>query len=282
MKIAVSAESTIDMGKELLEQYDISTVPFNLFLGDKQYFDGDIAPSEIIEYVNKNKVLPKTGAVNEYQYEEHFGKLLKSYDAVVHFTLSSKMSSAYNNAVNVAKKFKNVYVIDSQSLSTGIALLAIYASKLVRAGESAEDVYEKCLKRVPFVQASFELKRVDCLYKGGRCSALTLLGANILRIRPQIIVKDGKMISGKKYRGNYSYVVKRYCEDVLEEFNNPDLSEAFVTYTTADKEIVDSAIESLKNRGFKNIHVTNANGTVTSHCGEDCLGILYINDGGEN
>ena len=281
MKIAVSAESTIDMGKELLEQYDISTVPFNLFLGDKQYFDGDIAPSEIIEYVNKNKVLPKTGAVNEYQYEEHFGKLLKSYDAVVHFTLSSKMSSAYNNAVNVAKKFKNVYVIDSQSLSTGIALLAIYASKLVRAGESAEDVYEKCLKRVPFVQASFELKRVDYLYKGGRCSALMYLGANLLRIRPQILLKDGKMISGKKYRGNYEHVVENYVSDILEEFDNPDLEEVFITYTTAAPELVEKVKETLKARGFKNIRPTTAGGTITSHCGEDCLGILYINDGGE-
>ena len=90
------------------------------------------------------------------------------------------------------------------------------------------------------------------------------------------------MVSGKKYRGNFNHIVKTYCQDVLEEFDNPDLTEAFVTYTTADEEIIETAKSYLADRGFKKIHVTRAGGTITSHCGEDCLGILYINDGGIN
>ena len=281
MKIAISAESTVDLTKELLTEYEIKTVPFTVLLGDRAGLDGEITSKEIIDYVTQNKILPKTSAVNECQYDEHFGNLLKDNDAVVHFSLSSELSSAYNNAVNSAKKFKNVYVIDSRSLSTGIALLAIYARKLARRGENAEDVYKKCLSRVPFVQASFELKRVDYLYKGGRCSALMYLGANLLKIRPQILLKEGKMVSGKKYRGNYEHVVENYVNDVLEEFNNPDLEEVFITYTTAAPELVEKVKEVLAARGFKNIHPTTAGGTITSHCGEDCLGILYINDGGE-
>ena len=132
---------------------------------------------------------------------------------------------------------------------------------------------------MPYVQASFELKRIDYLYKGGRCSALALFGANLLKIRPQILVKNGKMVSGKKYRGNYEHIVKNYCLDVLNEFDNPDLSVAFVTYTTASDEIVCFAEQALKDAGFKEVYKTRAGGTITSHCGEDCLGILYINDG---
>ncbi|MBR0189202.1 MAG: DegV family protein [Clostridia bacterium] len=280
MKIAVSAESTIDLPKELLEQYSISTVPFTITLGDITEKDGEITNDRIISYVNEHKVLPKTSAVNEEQFTEHFGKLLKEHDGIIHFSLSSEMSSAYNNAVSAAKKFKNVYVVDTRSLSTGIALLAIYASTLVKEGVGIKEIYEKCLARVPFVQASFELKRIDYLYKGGRCSKIALLGANLLRIRPQILVKDGKMVSGKKYRGNYEHIVKSYCKDVLEEFNNPDLSVAFVTYTTASDEIVEYAKQTLKDAGFVKVYATRAGGTITSHCGEDCLGILYINDGG--
>ena len=279
MKIAISAESTIDLPKEILSEYDIKTVPFTIALGDSVKLDGEITSSEIIDYVIKNKKLPKTSAVNQEQFDAHFSELLKDYDAVVHFSLSEKMSAAYNNAFSSAKNFKNVYVVDTASLSTGIALLAIYARKLAQDGIAAKEIYEQCLKRVPFVQASFELKRVDYLYKGGRCSMLSLLGANILKIRPQILVKDGKMVSGKKYRGKYEYVVKNYCNDILEEFDNPDLSVGFVTYTTAADEIVEYAVKSLKDRGFKKVYVTHAGGTITSHCGEDCLGILYINDG---
>ena len=281
MKIAISAESTIDCPKELLEEYGIKTVPFTVTLGDVSKYDGEITNDEIIDFVNKNKVLPKTSAVNEEQFKEHFAALLKNADGVVHFSLSGQMSAAYSNAVNAAKNFKNVYVVDTASLSTGIALLAIYAAKLAGKVCSAKEIYEKCLERVPFVQASFELKRVDYLYKGGRCSMLALLGANILRIRPQILVKNGKMVSGKKYRGNYEHIVKNYCNDILEEFDDPDLSEAFVTYTTASDEIVEYAKKTLVDAGFKNVHVTRAGGTITSHCGEDCLGILYINDGGK-
>ena len=280
MKIAVSAETTVDLTNELLEKYDIKTVPFTVLLGEEAKLDGEITVDEIIDYVNITKVLPKTSAVNEYQYDEHFENLLKDYDAVIHFSLSSELSSAYSNAVKSSKKYNNVFVIDSRSLSTGIALLCIYARKLAEKGSSPQEINDLCIKRIPFVQASFELNRVDYLYKGGRCNVLTYLGANVLKIRPQILLKDGKMISGKKYRGKFSHVVNNYCNDVLEEFNNPDLEEVFLTYTTAEDAVLESVKNILKDRGFKNINVTRAGATITSHCGENCLGILYINDGG--
>ena len=281
MKIAISAESTIDLTQELLAQYDIKLIPYSIQLGNKFGNDGEITSEEIINYVNQTGVLPKTSAVNEFQYNEHFENLLKDYDAVVHFALSSCISSSCSNAKSAASKLENVYVVDTQSLSTGIALLAIYARELATAGALAPEIAEKCEARVPSVQASFELKRLDYLHKGGRCSSLTLLGANVLKIRPQIVLRNGKMIAGKKYRGNYNHVVKNYCEDVLNEFNNPDLKHGFVTYTTADDDVVKTAISFLEERGFENIHVTRAGATITSHCGEDCLGILYFNDGGD-
>ncbi len=280
-KIAISCETTVDLTKDLIEKYDFKVAPFQIFLGDKTYSDGEITTDEIIEFVNQNKILPKTGAINQFQYEEHFNEILKDYDAVIHFCLSSELSCSCANAKRAAENVKNVYVVDTRTLSTGIALLCIYAKKLVEEGLDVKSIYEKCLNRVPFVQASFELKRLDYLYKGGRCSALAFYGANLLKIRPQIIVKNGKMISGKKYRGNFEHVVNCYCKDVLEEFDNPDLSLAFVTYTTADQPIIDLAVNYLKDRGFKEILVTRAGGTITSHCGENCLGILYMNDGEE-
>ena len=130
MKIAISTESTLDLPKELQKEYDITVVPFTVILGDKSGYDGDITAEEIFEYVDQTGVLPKTSAVNEFQYDKHFTKLLKDHDAVIHISLSSGISSACENAKKAASILKNVYVIDSQSLSTGIALLAIYARKL--------------------------------------------------------------------------------------------------------------------------------------------------------
>lgn len=282
MKVAISAETTVDLTKELIEKFDVHIVPFTILLGNETHLDGEISSSEIISYVDKTGVLPKTSAVNEFQYDEHFGNLLKEYDAVVHFSLSSYMSSAYSNAVKSAEKFENVFVVDSLSLSTGIALLTIYAQKLAAKGLSASEIAEKTKARVPFVQASFELNRLDYLYKGGRCSSLAYFGANLLKLRPQIVVDGGKMRSGKKYRGSFARVVESYVNDTLEQFPNPDLEEVFITYTTAPDEVIEWVKTTLKARGFKNINITTAGGTITSHCGENCLGILYINDGGVN
>lgn len=280
MKIAISAETTIDMPKNMLEEFDIHTVPFTVLLGDDARLDGEITCPEIIDYVSKTGILPKTSAVNEFQFNEHFSELLKTYDKVIHFSLSSEMSSAYQNAVNAAEKLGNVKVFDSRSLSTGIALQAIYAAKLAAKGEDFYTIVEKVAARIPYVQAGFVLERLDYLYKGGRCSALAYFGANLLKLKPQILVLNGKMQPAKKYRGTMENVVKSYCNDTLERFNNPDLEEVFITYTTATEGMLENARKTLIDRGFKNIRETHAGGTITSHCGEHCLGILYINDGG--
>lgn len=279
MRIAISAESTIDMPKEMLDEYNIHTIPFTILLGEDTKLDGELDPKEIFEYVLINKVLPKTSAVNEYQFSEYFNKLLKEYDGIIHFSLSSEMSSAYSNACKVAKELNNVYVIDSRSLSTGIALQAIYATKLVKEGREIEEIVNKVKTRIPYTQASFILSRLDYLYKGGRCNAIQLLGSNLLKLHPQIIVNNGKMEAHKKFRGNMSNVVFKYVDATLEEFNNPDLEEVFITYTTANENVIERIKEILIDRGFKNIHITTAGGTISSHCGEHCLGILYMNDG---
>ncbi len=279
MKIAISTESTLDIPKELQKQYDISVIPFTVILGDQSGLDGEITPQDIFDYVDKTGILPKTSAVNEYQFDKHFTKLLRNYDAVIHISLSSQISSACANAITAASIMKNVYVIDSQSLSTGIALLAIYARKLADQGLEPEKIVEMIKSRVPFVQASFVINSLNYLYKGGRCSGIARFSAALFRIKPQILVKEGKMIPGKKYTGRNEKTVAAYCRDTLEEFNNPDLSVAFVTHSHATPEMVEIAKQALQERGFKTIYETTAQATITSHCGPKTLGILFINDG---
>ena len=279
MKIAISTESTLDIPKELQKEYDINVIPFLVILGDKSAVDGEITPQDIFDYVDQTGNLPKTSAINEFQYDQYFSKLLRTHDAVIHLCLSSGISSSCSNAMRAASIMKNVYVIDSQSLSSGIALLAIYARKLANKGLDPEEIVNKVERRVPYVQASFVINSLNYLYKGGRCSGLANFAAALFRIKPQIIVKDGKMMPQKKYHGRNDVCVANYCHDTLEEFNNPDLSIAFVTHSHATEEMQKIAEEELKKRGFKTIYNTLAQATITSHCGPKTLGILYINDG---
>lgn len=279
MKIAISAESTIDLPESLRKQFDIQTVPFTVLLGENSALDGVITPNEIFAYVDDTGVLPKTSAVNEYQFSEHFDKLLKDYDAIIHFSLSSEISSACANAKSAASIRKNVYVIDTRSLSTGIALQTIYARKLAEKGLEPEEIVKRCEKRIPYDQTSFVIKTLDYLYKGGRCSGAARFASTVFRIKPQILVKDGKMFPGKKYIGKFSQCIRKYVKDTLEEFNNPDPAAVFVTHTMANPEVVKETIKLLKANGFKNVYETTAGATISSHCGPKCLGILYMNDG---
>lgn len=279
MKIAVSVESTSDLGQKIIEEKGIKVVPFEIVLGDNVYKDGEISTTEIFDFVDKNGILPKTNAINEFGYTEYFEELKKDYDAVVHICLSSGLSSSCGNAKRAANNLKEVYVVDSLSLSTGIGLLALYACDLAEQGISAKEVYEKVSERVSKLQVSFVIERLDYLYKGGRCNSLQFFGANLLKLRPRIVVNEGKMGADKKYRGQMSKVVAKYCEDTLEEFNTPDLERVFITYTTATEEMVAAAKAALVDRGFKNIYETHAGCTIASHCGGNTLGILYFNDG---
>lgn len=277
-KIAISLDSACDLSKELIEKYDFKVIPFGVNLGDKFFYDGEVTPEEIFEYADNNKTLPKTNAVNEEAFKEHFAKILNDYDAIIHFDISSEMSSAYQNAVNASKNFKNVYVVDSRTLSTAISLEAIYAKKLTETMDDPAKIVELVKKRIPAVQASFIIERLDYLYKGGRCSGLALLGANLLKIRPEIEVLNGNMKNTEKFRGKMADCVTKYCKATLEKYNHPDKSVIFITHSVADKELVDAAKAVVSEYGFENVYETTAGCTVSSHCGKNTLGILYIND----
>lgn len=282
MKISVTAESTIDLPKSILEEFSIRTVPFMVSMGERTGLDGEITPEEEFAYTEKTGLLPHTSAVNPFQYEEFFRDVLKSCDHIIHFSLSSGISKAYENAFLVANEdeFKGkVDVIDTLSLSTGIALQAISCRKSLDEGKSLEDALSLAKSRIPSCQASFSLESVDNLYKGGRCSKLAMLGANLLKIKPSIYVENGKMYPGKKYRGPMDKVVSAYIDETLEKFPTPDKSLVFITYSSATPEALQTAIAKLKELGFQRIEPTTAGATISCYCGPHCLGVLYFNDG---
>ena len=277
MKIAITLDSACDLTPELLEKYDFKTIPFTVNLGGKSFEDGQMDTMDIYNYVDETGTLPKTSAINEESFYNFFSEVRKSYGAIIHFDISSEISSTYQNAVNAAKRVSNVYVVDSRSLSTGISLLAIYAREMSKTVSDPKKIAETVRKMTDKVQASFVVERLDYLYKGGRCSALALLGANILKIRPQIVLQDGKMKPTRKYRGKMARVVSDYCRDMLRDYPNADKRICFITHSRATQDMIDAAREAVQNAGFETVYETIAGGTISSHCGKNTLGILFLN-----
>ena len=279
MKVKITADSTCDLSPELVAKYDIDIPPLSVILGERTGLDGrEITPQDIYDYVAQTKSLPKTSAVNTVEYRRVFQHWLDQGYAVVHFCISSDFSSCYQNACDAAKDMENVYVVDSRNLSTGQGLLVLHGAELARQGVDAAQIQARCTALAPRVEASFVVDRIDYLYKGGRCNALSAFGANLLHIKPSIEVIDGRMEPGQKYRGHIGKVMLNYVEKRLAGRTDIDKHRIFITHTQCKPEDV-AAVRETINRlapGFEEILDTTAGATVTSHCGPGTLGILFI------
>ena len=277
-QIIISSDSTCDLSKELVDRYQIRIQPMGISLGDQMYRDGvDITPDMIYAHHEKTGQLPKTSAINVVEALEYFEELTKDGSAVIHFTISSSMSSTYNNACVAAQEFENVYVVDAKNLSTGSGLLVLAAAEMAQEGMEAQQIVEKLNDLADRVDASFVVDNLEYLVKGGRCSALAAFGANLLQLKPCISVKNGAMGVGKKYRGKFEKVLLTYVADRLADAEDICLDRVFVTHAGCDPKVVESVAEAVKNTlPFREILVTRAGCTVSSHCGANTLGVLFI------
>lgn len=286
MKTIITTDSSCDLSKEQISEYGIQILPIYVNMNGEEYKDGvNITPQDIFDYVKETKTLPKTSALSIADYETFFKMILDSNKDVniVHISLSSGLSSCCEHAKMASAEFEGkVTVIDGKNLSTGTGLLVLYAAKLAKQDVPYLEIVKLVEERVPHVQASFIIEEVHYLHKGGRCSAIALIGANLLKIKPKIQVIDGIMKPTGKPRGKMIAVLKDYIDQTLQEYNNPDKSICFVTHSCIEPEIANEVKAYVESKNiFDQVVITTAGATITCHCGKGTLGILYINDGGK-
>ena len=277
-KVLIASDSTSDLNLEIIAKYGIKILPLGVTLGEETFTDGvDIDPDMIYANYEKTGQLPKTAAVNIADFEDYFEEQTAAGHSVVLFTISSEMSSTYHNATLAAEGFENVYVVDTRNLSTGGGLLVLTAAEMAEKGCSAREIFEECTRLASYVDASFVIDSLEFLHKGGRCSTLAALGANLLQLKPCILVKNGKMGVTKKYRGKFGVILPQYISDRLGDLSNVNLDKVFVTHAGCDKEIIDACVNKIKDIAPEaNVMVTRAGCTVSSHCGRNTLGGLFI------
>lgn len=277
-KIKVTCDSTCDLTQELYQKYDIHAVPLGITLGDTLYSDGvDIGAQEIFAYADAKGQLPKTSAVSPADYEQHFRPFVEQGYEVIHINISSEFSACYQNACLAAAELGHVHPIDSRNLSSGSGHLAVLAAELARQGLEADAIVAELERRKALLDVSFVLQRLDYLSMGGRCPGVVALGASLLKLRPEIRVVEGKMIVGKKYRGDAQRTILDYVRGRLEGRDDVDTRRIFITHAKAPREIVDQVVALVRQlHPFEEVLVTEAGCTISSHCGPDCLGVLFF------
>lgn len=278
--VILCADSTCDLSPELKERFHVLICPLHVVLEDKSYDDGvNITPDDIYAVYEQKKVLPKTGAANALEYAEFFKPYLEQGCEIVYISIGSGLSVSYNNCRMAAAECGGVYVVDSCNLSTGSGLLVLEAADRIAAGMPAAQVAEEVQALASHCHASFVLDTLEFLFKGGRCSALAMLGANLLQLKPCIEVDNscGKMDVGKKYRGSLDKALQQYVKDKLEGRTDICTKRIFITHSGISEErlaMVKKAVETYQQ--FDEIFITRAGCTISSHCGPNTLGVLFM------
>lgn len=277
MKIKISADSTCDLTRRLVEENNISILPLYIICDETSYRDGvNISADDVFRWTQLNRRPCSTSAVNVADYQEAFCAWRKEYDAVIHFTISSEMSSCYLNATTAAKEIPGVFVVDSRNLSTGIGHLVLDACEMAAAGMDAQVIFDTLEQKKKMLDVSFVLDTLEYLRYGGRCSSLAAFGANLLHLKPSIQVHDGTMGVGRKYRGSLKKCMLDYVADKLAEPETVDARRVFITDSGVDEEISHAVEEAvLAHVPFERVIHTRAGCTISGHCGPNCLGILF-------
>ena len=278
-KVKIISDSTCDLSEELLAQFDVAVLPHPIVRDGELLQDNvTITPDDIYRHYEQTGRLCTTSAPNTYDYEMCWKPWLDEGYEIVHFTISSEMSTAYNQAMLAAEETGHVYPVDSRTLSTGIGLLVLEACDLREQGLSAEKIAAKVREDADKCQASFLVDVIEYLWKGGRCSSVAAIGANILKLKPRIDVLNGNMLSTKKYRGRTAKCFAAYADDMLKGKDNIRQNRIFITHSGIDPDIIELMKEKIHEwqPDIENIYVTRAGGTISCHCGPGTLGILYM------
>lgn len=279
-KIVITADSPADIPEDYANKNNIKIIPFIISIEGKEYLDGiDIDVDTMYRFYYDKEILPMTAAPSPADYHNLFNQYDEDYE-IIHFSMSSSMSSAYQNAKLAANAFDNVHIIDSGHISSGIAIMVYNTQQMIDEKRPLIEVLEEARNMRYKVDISFVVGQTEFLKAGGRVSTLVAVGVNALNIKPSIVAlpDEGSLTVGKKYRGQLGHAFTKYVKDKLKDLNNINENVIYITHSGVDQDIVDSLYDMVKNLNyFKEIKVTRAGNTISSHCGPDSLGIIYLN-----
>ena len=277
--IKLITDSTSDLNKEIYEKLNIDVIPLYVTFGEESYLDGkDITTEGLYELVEKRNELPKTAAITIETFKETFSKYVDLGYDVIYTGISRQMSRTYENAVLAARDVNpdKIYVVDSMNLSSGIGLLLLKAAKDIDKGLDVKEVVKNMEKNTKLVLSQFVIEKMDFLHKGGRCSGVAAFMGTILKIKPYIVVRDGRMSVGKKPIGKMKVALNALLKQIEEDKDRVDLDHILITHSLA-YEYRDYLYEKLKEM-FPNVDIisTIAGCVISSHCGKGTIGILYM------
>ena len=274
--IHILTDSCSDLSPELISQFKIEQIPLNVFVNNQSFLDNvNITRELLFAYVDETGVLPKTSAPSV----EAMQQFLDREGEVIFIPISSALSATYQTAVLVKNNLPNrsIHIVDSRNLSTGIGHLVLKALELRERGLSVKEIIHEIEATIPRLHTAFVIDTLDYLYMGGRCSAIQHVFGSLLKIRPIIEVSpQGTLGMREKIGGSRKKALKALLTDFRNNVPIMDPHRVFITHTGCDEDAAYLGDEIQKILPIENLDITLAGATISSHCGPNTIGILYI------
>ncbi len=282
-KIVITCDSAMDLSPELVKEYNIKILPMIVKMDGQDFLDiEEASPDDILGYHDRTDDLAVTAAPSMQDAFRFFTRFVHMGYTVIHFALSSGLSTAYANAVAAAESFQKVHVIDSKTASVAGGLLVMRAAEMLREGNSAEQIIAECKSIIPRLQEPFLVDNIEFLYKGGRISALSNFVAGLLNVKPSLYVEqsDGTLKAGKRYMGKFDGVSQKFLRESMANTRGMYKKHLMIGHTGLSNGFLEECKSTLQQiADFDQIHIIRAGSTITSHLGKSALILAWYNKG---
>lgn len=277
-KVLISADSSCDLYPDLYSTHQVLIIPLSINMEGSSYLDGlEVKADDLYASVLRCKRIPTTSAPAPATFYLAWKPYIEQGYEVVHLSLNSAFSCSCQNAKLAAQELPGVFVVDSRTISTAMGLLVLQAAEMRDQGMEANEIADRLLRIRYRPRTEFLLDTLEYAHKGGRCSVLQMLGANLLRLRPCLrINRMGELSVSRKFRGSFPAVTLQYAKYMLDAADI-DGSRVFVSHTGMAAPVLDQVVNFVKQSGkFQEVLVTRSGCTISCHGGPNTLAIFYM------
>lgn len=279
--IRITSDCVCDLSKEIRSKYNVDILSFYIATDRGIFKDMDeITARNIVEYFANGGEKINTLAPKPEEYEFFFAESLEKYDEIIHIAIGSHLSLSCKNAAKAAEKFSGrVRVFDSGHLSSGIGHLVIKAAEMVFENKSSDEIIGELEKIKNRVSTSFIAENADYLYRNGRVSKWVKDMCEIFKIHPVLFMKKGEIKLKSIRIGNYEKAVLRYIKGELRNPGKIEKKRGILTQASCPLKLINAAKKLAMEKGrFEELDVIEASATITSNCGANTIGILFVRD----
>ncbi len=280
-KIILVAETGSDIPKELAQELNILLIPMHVSMGDETLDDGTFPPEDVCAYYDRTGKIPTTSGSTIYDFESVYDRIFEEDPnaQVLYLAYSAVTTCSYHSAELAVegKAYKNnIRLVDTAQVSVGQCAVVLAVAEWLKhnADATLDEAAAAAQKISKQIQMCFIPKNLNYLRAGGRCSNATALVGNLLQLHPCIEIIDGKLVAGKKYRGNMG----KLARTLLQEFSEKHALQRDLIYfinTPYMEESVRTALEDEASAlGFQKIIWIKTGCVITCHGGPGAFGIV--------